>query len=70
MTKYLISMCLDSKYSYVLTVSDYEQDGFIDIDVDNFSIDSIDEANKIKSDLESYVRNNGDYNTEFIIEEL
>ena len=70
MKKYLISMCLDGKYSYVLTESDYEQDGFIDIDVDNFSIDSIDEANKIKSDLTSYARNNGDYNTEFIIEEL
>ena len=70
MKKYLISMCLDGKYSYVLTESDYEQDGFIDIDVDNFSIDSIDEANKIKSDLTSYARKNGDNTTEFIIEEL
>ena len=70
MKKYLISMVLDGKYSYVLTQSDYEQDGFIDIDVDNFSIDSIDEANKIKSDLTSYVRKNGDNTTEFIIEEL
>jgi len=70
MKKYLVSMVLSGKYSYVLTESDYEQDGFIDIDVDNFSVDSIEEANKIKSDLTSYARENGDNTTEFIIEEL
>ena len=58
------------KCAYVLTESDYEQGGFVDIDVDNFSVDSIEEANKIKSDLTSYARNNGDNMTEFIIEEL
>ena len=30
----------------------------------------LDEANKIKSDLTSYARENGDNTTEFIIEEL
>ena len=68
MKKYLVSMVLDGKYSYVLTKSDYEQGGFVDIDVDNFSIDSVDAANKIKSDLTTYARKSGDYTTEFIIE--
>ena len=70
MKKYLVSMVLDGKYSYVLTESDYEQGGFVDIDVDNFSIDSVDEANKIKSALTSYARKNGDNTTVFIIEEF
>ena len=70
MKKYLVSMVLDGKYSYVLTKSDYEQGGFVDIDVDNFSVDSVDEANEIKSNLTTYARKSGDYTTEFIIEEL
>ena len=70
MKKYLISMRLDGRYSYVLTVSDYEQGGFVDIDINDFSFDSIEEANKIKSELTSYARESGDNTTEFIIEEL
>ena len=70
MKKYLISMVLDGKYSYVATLSDYEKGGFVDIDVNNFSFDTIEEAHKIKRDLISYARENGDNTTEFIIEEL
>ena len=70
MKKYLVTMVLDGKYSYVLTESDYEQGGFVDIDVDNFSIDTIEEAKAVKEKLETYAKSKGDEFTEFLIEKL
>ena len=69
--KYLIMMTkAGGKYAYVLTESDYDLGGFVDADKDNFSIDSIEEANAIKEKLETYAKSKGDDFTEFLIEKL
>ena len=70
MKKYLVSMVLSGKYSYVLTESDYALGGFVDIDVNDFAFGSVEEAANIKSDITRYARENGDNTTEFIIEEF
>ena len=72
MTKYLISMDYDSNRasSYVLTTSDYDNNGFIDINVDDFAIDDREEAIERKQLLEDYAMANGDYYTTFTIEEI
>ena len=58
------------KYAYVLTESDYDLGGFVNADVDHFSIDSIEEAEAIKKKLETYAKSKGDSFTEFLIEQL
>ena len=69
--KYLIMMTkAGGKYAYVLTESDYDLGGFVDVDEDNFSIDSIEEAKAIKEKLETYAKSKGDDFTEFLIEKL
>lgn len=66
--KYLILMTkTGDKYAYVLTESDYESGGFVGINVDNFSIDSIEEAMAIKKKLETYAKSKGDYFTKFFL---
>lgn len=63
-------MVLDGKYSYVLTGTDYKIGGFVDINVNDFLIDSKNIAIDIKKKLENYAREHGDNTTEFIIEEF
>ena len=58
------------KYAYVLTRKDYLLGGFVDADVDLFSIDSVREARAIKKKLEAYAKSKGDAFTEFLIEKL
>lgn len=58
------------RYAYVLTESDYDIGGFVDADVDNFSIESIEKAKAIKEKIETYAKSKGDYFTEFLIEKL
>jgi hypothetical protein len=72
MKKYLISMNYDSNRqpSYVLTTSDYDNNGFVDINVEDFAINTREEAEKIKQELEDYARANGDNYTTFTIEEI
>ena len=77
MKKYLICMDYDSNCdpSYVFTTSDYDNNGFIDINVDDFAIDDFaiddrEEAIERKRLLEDYARENGDYYTTFTIEEF
>lgn len=69
--KYIIEMTKgNGKSAYVLTESDYNLGGFIDINVDDFSIDSIEEAKAIKVKLDTYAKSKGDNFTEFFIETL
>ena len=72
MKKYLICMNYDSNRqpSYVLTTSDYDNNGFIDINEDDFVIDGLADAVERKRLLEDYARENGDYYTTFTIEEF
>ena len=72
MKKYLISMNYDSNRqpSYVLTESDYDNNGFVDINVEDFSIDTREAAEQRKQELEEYARANGDNYTTFTIEEI
>ena len=58
------------EYAYVLTRGDYVLGGFVDADVEHFSIDSIGEAMDIKKKLEAYAKSKGDDFTEFVIEKL
>lgn len=72
MKKYLISMNYDSNRqpSYVLTTSDYDNNGSVDINVEDFFIDTKEAAEQRKQELEEYARANGDNYTTFTIEEI
>ena len=56
--------------SYVLTTSDYDNNGFVDINVEDFAINTREEAEQRKQELEDYARANGDEYTTFAIEEI
>jgi len=55
------------RFVYVLTESDYDLGGFVDINVDDFSIDSIEEAMAIKKKLQTYAKSKGDDFTKFFL---
>ena len=56
--------------SYVLTTSDYDNNGSVDINVEDFFIDTKEAAEQRKQELEEYARANGDNYTTFTIEEI
>lgn len=69
-TYYLIYMKEGTRHEgYVITEEDVEHGGWIDIDVENFRINSREESETIMHELESYCEEKGYQNIQFAIEE-
>ena len=68
---YLIVMDFSNSHqpTYIKTEDDYDNNGFVDIDVENMSFPTKDLANEHLAKIEKYAKSKGDRYTTFWIEE-
>lgn len=66
---YYICMTAGNKSGYVVTPEDVENDGWVNIEPENFAFETREEAEKTKAELENYAQSKGYENASFQIEE-
>ena len=66
---YYICMTVGKKSGYVVTPEDVENDGWVNIEPENFAFETREEAEKTKAELENYAQSKGYENASFQIEE-
>lgn len=66
---YYICMTVGNKSGYVVTAEDVENDGWVNIEPENFAFETREEAEATKAELEDYAQSKGYENASFQIEE-
>ena len=66
---YYVCMTVGNKSAYVVTPEDVENDGWVNIEPENFAFETREEAEKTKAELENYAQSKGYENASFQIEE-
>lgn len=66
---YYICMTAGNKSGYVVTPEDVENDGWVNIEPENFAFETREAAEKTKAELENYAQSKGYENASFQIEE-